>query len=75
MRTLTLAAVVLALAACSSERPAAQAPTVRTATAAPTRTAFRGGNAITQSETPHDQLLAQARSTGRPAVLFFWTSW
>ena len=71
MRTLALAAVLLAVAACAQKSPEATTPTAQ----APARPAFRGGNAITQSDTPYDQLLAQARSAGRPAVLFFWTSW
>jgi hypothetical protein len=43
--------------------------------ARPAQPAFTGGNAIKRSEVPYNQLLAEARGTGKPAVLFFWTSW
>ena len=80
MRTAATACVVLLfLTACSGpggSRPAApQAAVPQQARPAPPAPTFQGGNAIRRGEVPYEQLLAEARSTGRPAVLFFWTSW
>ena len=75
------AALVAALgltAACSSPSPVAQPTQVARTGPAPRRpqpVASTGRSAIAQHDTPYTQVLAQARSSGRPTVLYFWTSW
>jgi len=78
-----LAALSLA-PACSSSAPTAQPAAARPVASAPRAQpagrraqppAPRGGPAITRHDTPYQQVLAEARSTGRPSVLYFWTSW
>jgi hypothetical protein len=61
------------LGACSSSAtPAPAAPAGYAQAPAP---AWGGGYAFAQRDAPYEQVLASARQTGRPAVLFFWTSW
>ena len=78
MRTHTTAVLALVfVAACSAPRSAQQAPARAPAqrVAAQPPAPFQGGNAITQSELPYEQLVAQTQRAGKPALLFFWTSW
>lgn len=78
MRFHTTAMLALALAACSGSGAAQRAPAaqqVQTPARPQPPAAFQGGNAITQSEVPYEQLVAQTQRAGKPALLFFWTSW
>ncbi len=77
MRTLTapalLWAVCLAAACSAGNAQRTQAPGTSTTTPAPV--AGTSGYAFTQRDTGYDEVLTQIRSTGRPGLLFFWTSW
>jgi len=48
-----------------------RAPAPRAGLAAPSARSA----AVLQHDTPYQQVLAQARSSGRPVLLYFWTSW
>jgi len=77
MRSPLLAAVAVcalgAAAACSSSGGPAPAPAARGAPApVPSRA---GGYAFPTQDAPYEAILAEASRTGRPALLFFWTSW
>jgi len=56
--------------ACSSPGPSAR-PT--SGGAAPVISS--GGYAFPTRDAPYESILAEAGRTGRPALLFFWTSW
>ena len=79
MKQLALAAAAaLVLAACSSSDAPAPAAGTRAPAAAPRpMAAYHGpsGYAFTTRDAPLSQVLAQSASSGRPALLFFWTDW
>jgi hypothetical protein len=69
------AAAVCALgvaAGCSSSGPAAPSAAGPGASAPVMR---GGGYAFPTKDAPYEAILAEASRTGRPALLFFWTSW
>jgi thiol-disulfide isomerase/thioredoxin len=66
------------LAGCSGSRRATPAPPAPTASAAPSRAPARatgGGIAFEGKDVPLEQVLARSRATGRPAMLYFATTW
>lgn len=65
-----------AIAACSSGATAARTPSRAAAPSRPAAPAVRTARyAFAQRDTPYKEVLASARSSGRPAILFFWASW
>ncbi len=64
----------LAAACSSSDAPTTRSPAnVGTRAAAPV--VAGGGYAFPNQDAPYETVLAEARRTGKPALLFFWTSW
>ena len=65
-----VASALLALAACSADSgPSASPAGTSRSYAASAREAFA------RHDTPYEQVLAESRSTGRPALLYFWAAW
>ena len=73
------AAAVCALgvaAACSSSgTPSGASTPASSGSSASAPVGSSGGYAFPTRDAPYESILAEASRTGRPALLFFWTSW
>ncbi|MDJ0521710.1 MAG: hypothetical protein QNJ90_06500 [Planctomycetota bacterium] len=72
--TLAAACALGALTACSSDEGTASTSQRQVGTRAPAPVAH-GSYAFPQQDVPYQAVLAEAQRTGKPALLFFWTSW
>ncbi len=68
-------ALGLAAACSSSGAPAPSPSRAAPRGTAPAPVARAGGYAFPSQDAPYESVLAEARRTGKPALLFFWTSW
>lgn len=73
LTAVAVCALGLAAACSSSDAPSRSPANVGTRATAPV--AATGGYAFPNQDAPYQSVLAEARRTGKPALLFFWTSW
>ena len=79
-RLLALGSAALLLTSCTTPGPSAAGPTAAPPAATgrqapPVAARLAGGYGFTRLDTPYAQVAAEARRTGRPMLIYFWTSW
>ncbi len=74
-RLLALGSSALLLMSCTAPGPATSQPGSRGASASARPAPAAGAYAFPRKDTAYAQVAAEARRSGRPMLLYFWTSW